>query len=291
MAALLAVVLVALAVAGDRAEAQAPLLVEQTSTGSFVRAVRMTIAPQGWIYIVDGDANTVFLYRNLTEDPTSIGGYGWTATTFDDPSGVATDGLNVLVSDRGNHRVQRFDRYLNYISSLSTRDTSIALMRFGYPRDVALSRRGDVFVLDGENLRVVKFSVTGQFDRSFGQNEQSGARLTNPVAIAVSGMDHVYILEPARLLEYDTFGNYVRTVEEGMVLDATGFCITPGGFLIVSPDRLVWVSEDGILLGSSLRTEIVTSIPLATLQDARVSGSSLYLLTASRLVVFQMMAD
>jgi hypothetical protein len=291
MAAVLAVVLLALSVAVEHARAQAPVLVEQLATGSFVRAVRVAIAPQGWVYIVDGDANAVYLYRSLTENPTWIGGYGWTATTFDDPSGVATDGLNVYVSDRGNHRIQRFDRYLNYISSLSTRDTSVAPMRFGFPRGIALSPQGDVFVIDGENLRVVKFSVTGEFDRAFGQNEQAGGRLTNPVAIGISSWDHVYVLEPARLLEYDNFGNYVRTVEEGMVLDATGLAITPTGFLIVSPDRLVWLSQDGILLGSLLRTEIIASTPLATLQDAAISGSRLFLLTASQIVVFRIMEN
>jgi DNA-binding beta-propeller fold protein YncE len=148
--------------------AQSSIPFETFSVGSFERATHIFAGKQGAIYVLDADQNKIFYFSDITQIPKSIGGFGWSAGSFDRPTGIATDGINVYVSDYGNHRIQRFDRNLNYISSFSTRDTSgQADMRFGYPLDVALSELGDLFVLDGENLRVLKFNPQQFFELSY----------------------------------------------------------------------------------------------------------------------------
>ena len=132
-----------------RAEPPDTMLVEQKTLGSFQRATRLITNPQGWIYVLDSERNLVVLMKGDEGPSSSVGGYGWSSTTFDEPTGLATDGLNVYVADRGNHRLLRFDRSLNFISSFVTRDTSLLAARFGSPLGVALSRLGDLFVLDG----------------------------------------------------------------------------------------------------------------------------------------------
>ena len=263
------------------------LLTELRSTGEFQHAFRLAINPQGAIYVADADRNQILLIADERTPAVSIGGYGWEASTFDRPTGLATDGLNLFVADQGNHRIQRFDRSLNFVSSFSTRDTSVSALRFGYPLGVALSRSGELFVLDGENLRVVKFGPTLRFERSFGDIDDQRARLRHPLKILVGSNDHVYVLEPDRLLEFDMFGHYLRAVGGGMFADAKSFALTPGGFLILSGEVIRWFSERGEQTGLVRLQHLITDVQLGTLEDAVIVGDQLYLLATNRLHVFR----
>jgi hypothetical protein len=86
----------------------------------------------GNILIVDTDRNTVRLFSSDTVLVREIGGSGWQNDQFDRPSGIwARNGIDVFVADYGNHRIQRFDRNLNYIStmtSIRTNDSGTRLM-------------------------------------------------------------------------------------------------------------------------------------------------------------------
>jgi hypothetical protein len=265
MAALPSIVtLLTIGISSLLASAPDTLLVEDRVLGSFQRATRLVINPQGWIYVVDADPNTVVLFRDQDSSPSFIGGYGWTATTLDQPSGIATDGLNVYVSDLGNHRVQRFDRFLNYISSFSTRDTDVVSARFGYPGGVALSRLGDLFILDTENLRVVKYIGSGRYERSFG------------------GLDHIYVLEPQRLLEFDYFGNYIQTIGVGVLGNARGFDVAGSGALVATSDTLYWFSERGEMTLAIPVRFIMTSVPIRDVSDIALVRDQLYVLTSKK---------
>jgi len=267
------------------------LLVEQKALGSFQRATRLITNPQGWTYILDAERNLVVLMKGEEESSSSVGGYGWSSTTFDQPTGLATDGLNLYVSDRGNHRLLRFDRSLNFISSFVTRDTSLLAARFGSPLGVALSRLGDLFVLDGENLRVVKFAASMQYERSFGDIDDQRSRLRQPIKILISPDDHVFVLEPDRLLEFDCFGQYLRVIGTGAFHDAKGFCFVRGGIIIVTPSVLFWFNDRGELVREVRATEIASGSPIGGMEDAVVGADRLVLLTSTQLHIVQISAS
>jgi DNA-binding beta-propeller fold protein YncE len=262
------------------------LFVEQRAVGSFQQASRLTVSPQGWIYVIDAERNAVFLLNERDSAVAAVGGYGWTATTFDRPTGIATDGLNVYVSDCNNHRIQRFDRFLNFVSSFSTRDTDAVTARFGYPLGVALSRLGDLFILDGDNSRVVKFVGSTVFERSFGGIDDQRGKLERPIKILVGSNDHVYVLEQGRVLEYDYFGNYVQTIGLGILSDAAGFDVGEGSIVVAAKDTLYWFSDRGQLLRLIPAATLLTSAPLGPLEDVALFRHRLYLLTSKRLFLF-----
>jgi len=266
-----------------RTEATDTTLVEQKALGSFQRATRLITNPQGWIYVLDADRDLVVLMKGEEEPSASVGGYGWSSTTFDQPTGLATDGLNLYVADRGNHRVMRFDRSLNFISSFITRDTSLLAARFGSPLGVALSRLGDLFVLDGENLRVVKFAANMQYERSFGDIDDQRSRLRQPVKILISPDDHVFVLESDRLLEFDYFGQYIRVIGVGSFHDARGFCLVRGGIIIVTPTTLCWFNDRGDLLREIPSAEIVSGSPVGIMEDVMGGADRILLLTSTQL--------
>ncbi|MGD0591367.1 MAG: NHL repeat-containing protein [Bacteroidota bacterium] len=261
--------------------------IEEFSVGSFERATRVFARTQGAIYVLDADQNKIFVFSDVTQSPRSIGGFGWSDGSFDTPTGIATDGINIYVSDYGNHRIQRFDRYLNYLSSFSTRDTSDIVSRFGYPLDVAVSELGDLLILDGENLRVLKFNPQQFFERSFGDIDAGKGKLKNPIKLVVT-TSRIFVGEKTRIVVFDYFGNYLSSIGDGIVSGLTGFAKSDNGLLLASPDTLWQFSQEGVFQKLILRSYLVTGEHIDRIQDIACIGNRLFILSPRRLHIFKM---
>jgi hypothetical protein len=263
------------------------VLVEEYSIGSFQNATRIVAGASGTLYVLDANTNTLALFPGAQDSPKIIGGFGWLPSSFDKPTGVATDGINVYVSDYGNHRIQRFDRDLNYISSLSTRDTSDAAVRFGYPLDIAMSEFGDLFVLDGENLRVIKFNSMRFFERSFGDINSGEGKLSNPIRLIVT-TSRIFVVERTRIAVFDYFGNFLGSIGEGVVSNLNGFTLLASGCLAVSDDTVWWLSREGVLQKSLPLNFIITGESIGKIQDVASAGERLFILSPKKIHVFKM---
>jgi len=263
------------------------VLVEDYAVGSFQRATRIVLGTQGSIYVLDADENKLSLFSNLQDAPKTIGGFGWSSSSFDTPTGVATDGVNVYVSDFGNHRIQRFDRNFNYISSLSTRDTSDVVSRFGYPLDIALSELGDLFILDGENIRVMKFNAQDSFERAIGDMNAGKGKLHNPIRLVATN-SRIFVSEKNKVLVYDYFGNYLGSVGEGIIHSLSGFTMLTNGILAASNDTIWWFTREGALQNISSLDNIISGERIDQIQDIASNGKQLFLLSLHRIHVFKM---
>jgi DNA-binding beta-propeller fold protein YncE len=241
----------------------------------------------GTIYILDADENKVSLFTNLQNAPITIGGFGWSSSSFDKPTGVATDGVNIYISDFGNHRIQRFDRDLNYISSLSTRDTSDVISRFGYPLDVALSEFGDMFILDGENIRVMKFNAQGSFERSFGDINAGKGKLQNPIRLIATN-SRIFVGDKNKVIVFDYFGNYLGSIGEGIINNLNGFTMLTNGLLVASNDTIWWFTREGALQKSSSLDNIIFEERINQIQDVACNGKQLFILSPHKIHVFKM---
>jgi hypothetical protein len=241
----------------------------------------------GTIYILDADENKVSLFSNLQDVPKTIGGFGWSSSSFDKPTGVATDGVNIYISDFGNHRIQRFDRDLNYISSLSTRDTSDVISRFGYPLDVALSEFGDMFILDGENIRVMKFNAQSSFERAFGDINAGKGKLQNPMRLVATN-SRIFVGEKNKVIVYDYFGNYLGSICEGIINNLNGFTMLTNGLLVASNDTIWWFTREGVLQRSSSLDNIISGERIDQIQDVACNGKQLFILSPHKIHVFKM---
>jgi hypothetical protein len=260
--------------------------VEEYSLGSFQRATRVVLGLNGAVYILDADQNKLTFFENPHESPVTIGGFGWSAGSFDNPTGLATDGVNVYISDYGNHRIQRFDRKLNYISSFSTRDTSDAASRFGYPLDVSLSEQGDFFILDGENLRVLKFNPLYYYERAFGSTNSGKGKLQCPIKL-IAANSRVYVGERNRIAIFDYFGNYLGSVGDGIISEVNGFTVTEGSIAAASNDTIWWFSPTGNLQESMSLNLLITDERIDRVQDISYSDNRLFILSPRRLHVFK----
>jgi hypothetical protein len=264
------------------------LFVSETSFGSFEQATRITVSPEGRTYVIDSRRNAVVVYKSPQDSPSVLGGYGWTSVTFDRPTGVATDGLNIYVSDYGNHRIQRFDRYSNFLSTLYTRDTTYAPARFGYPEGVALSNQGDLIILDSENLRVVEFSADSRFERSFGDLNTASGRLQNPIKVCSEGDQLIYVLEKSKILEFDFYGNYVRSFANNLHGDMVGGQATPRGIAAVCEDTLFWFDAEGALNAVTPLRTLIAEEPITSVQDIAFFDDQLFVLTPHKCYIFKL---
>jgi DNA-binding beta-propeller fold protein YncE len=204
----------------------------------------------GTVYIIDAPSATL---RVLNADFTLaavVGGPGWEEGRFDHPAAVwARNGLDIFVADYGNHRIQRFDRQLAFVSSLSTRESDNTDERFGYPRDVVLSPLGDLFVVDGENQRIVKIGGLSRVELTFGGFDAGRGKLNQPSRIAIGPSDRIYVLDEARILVYDIFGNFLTSLYEGMWKSPTALYADPERVLVVDDSKIFWFGSDEQLIG------------------------------------------
>ncbi len=182
--------------------------------GSFSEPLDLDHDIEGNLYVVDAGRDLVVKYSPRGDSLDATGGYGFGNEELDRPVAVyARRGTDVFVADYNNHRIQRFDRRLDYVTTLYTREDPDERVRFGYPLDVAVSRQGEMMVLDGENRRVVVFNPQGDFVRSFGDAVSAGGgRLVDPVSLELDDDDNVYVLDRGEIRVYDPFGAWLRTI-------------------------------------------------------------------------------
>ncbi len=217
-------------------------LVEVNRLSPDIPVSRITVSPSGRIYFVSRSTNQNGWVDDRTGRVTAVGGSGWGQDALDEPTGIALEALSVFVSDRNNQRVVRYDRDLRPVSELRTVDTTYVPARFAYPAGIAVNRRGDMGVLDGDSRELVVFDNTGRFLFRFGRDPRNGVVLRDPVDICVDGSGRWVILDRTMLVEVDEFGTLVYREElrenEQRAVDArSGWTVT--------------ADRDGLLLHTS----------------------------------------
>jgi len=284
----LIVLIAALALGGD-----VPLCQSQqadSAIGAFKDARAFSVDPFGNIYVIDGGTSELLKYGPDGTLLEKTGGYGWEQGTFDRPADIATpNGLDVYVADYGNHRIQRFDRNLNFVSTYSTRQEEEQPIMFGYPRSVAVSRFGSIFIVDGENKRIVKLTQEGSIEKVFGDIGSGAGKLSSPWRIRISSDDRVYVVDGNTVAVFDIFGNYLNRLGRGSFLDVRTLAVDQQRVHILDSCKMVTLEkEHSEKEYSEKEHSIVPHHPLEHIQgqlnsceviDMQFLGDVLYVLT------------
>jgi hypothetical protein len=218
----------------------------QTVDSLKISGTRIDVDLYGNIFVVDAARNLLSVYSSTTGDLLNqMGGEGWGNEQFDRPVGIsAWNGIDVFVADYGNHRIQRFDRGLNFISSFSTRGADDLDIRFGYPGDVVLSRLGDLFICDTENGRILKVNNLSQVEKIFGGYDAGAGRLVAPSQVEIGPKDVVYVLDENRILMFDVFGNFVQELMPGLFRRPSAIFATPDEVLVLDRGMLFLFDQE-----------------------------------------------
>jgi len=221
----------------------------------------------GNIFALDEGRNILTLFSNDYVKLRDVGGPGWENDQFDLPRGLwVRNGIDVFVADYGNHRIQRFDRNLNFVSSLFTRDNTNPEERFGYPTDVALSRLGDLFIADGENLRIVKVNRFSKVEITFGGFDAGKGRLNAPAQLEVGPKDNVYVLDKSRIVVFDSFGNFLHELAEGVFKEPTALFADNDGVVVL---------DSGVLYCFDKEERPISTIPIDSIPGVELAADDI----------------
>lgn len=255
----------------------------ENKIGHFVNASSFYINPAGFIYVSDINTNEITAIDTLGNLLRKIGGYGWSESAFDSPADVFADALKVFIADKNNHRIQRFDKNLNYNFQIFTRNSDVEAERFGYPLSAVMSNQGDVFILDSENSRIVKLDIFGNFLQNFGGYDYGNYALQKPVQLAVSTQNNIFVIDGDQIIMFDQYGNGTGKITG--VEEFTSIRIIFEWLTATSKDKIYVANlrrhemslKEVMLEGLEKKTEIVSAF---------IFNNKLYLLTKKEILIF-----
>jgi len=214
----------------------------------------LSIDPSGSIYISDTENNRILKFDKDGNHIKTVGGFGWEKEQFYTPVDIcASSALDVFVADYNNHRIQRYDKDLNYISSLYIDEKWDETFQFAYPKSMTVSIHGDLFIVDGENIRLLKFNSFGEPEVSFGDYSEGKGRLSDPVQITMSPKDRLYVSDSQanKILVFDYFGNYLSEIGNNFLKEPQGLYYSTSGLLFVADNgnkRITIFNPEGDLI-------------------------------------------
>jgi hypothetical protein len=281
---LFSVLIAAVLLSGDVCFSQSFRNALSVRLGSFHAAKKISIDPLGAMYIIEG-GTTQIIKRSLSDTAVhgSIGGYGWTDGAFDQPSDIiAPNGLDIFVADYGNHRIQRFDKNLSFVSTFSGVDEETSERKFGYVRSVALSRQGSLFIVDGENNRVLKITKNS-IETTLGDIGAGKGRLYKPQLVRVLDNDNVAVLDSDALVIYDYFGNYLNVLGKGLFHHVRSFTVEEHAMYVLDEKGIYAINNNATidtLMSFPANDQLAEDIPV----DLAMHGGVLYLLMTSCII-------
>ena len=256
----------------------------QGSIGTFNNASSMHINASGFLFITDSGNDDLYKMDTLGRVIKSTGGHGWAEATFDNPVDIFATALSIYVADKNNHRIQRFDKDLNPISSLYTRDNDDPNSRFGYPLSCVIVPQGDLFILDSENKRILKFDLFGNFIQNFGGYDYGKYALNNPIAMAGDFNNFIYVADGKTIFIYDQFGNGIGEIKG--TDDFVSINIIFDNMTINSKDKIYYYDL-------KQRTGVLENIKIDTdnnkeeIKSSLIFNKKLYVLTSKEIQIFQ----
>lgn len=248
------------------------------------------VSQSGEFYALDQLNNRLIRISKNGNVAGFIGGFGWQEEQFDSPSDIWVTSLDVFVADKNNHRIQRYDRELNFISILDGSE-GIGEGEFEYPGGVAQSARGNLYVSDPFNGKLLKYSREGNFLFEFGGIGYAEGNTIEPGSIGITPNEKVIVVDVARnvLLYYDEFGNYLLSRGEGIIKAPVSLSIGSDGdvFLLDIETNSIFIFHENGSAYSEIRLADFKSL-LTTPTDIAVKHDELYILDSRSNKILQL---
>ncbi len=254
------------------------------SYGDFNNAVSFYITANGLVYVCDKGDDEIILLDTLGNILKTFGGYGWSDDSFDNPVDVFADPLSVYVADKNNNSIKRLDKNLNYLSSFNRKESSNSEEQFGFPSSVAVSNQGDLYLIDTDNRRIIKFDIYGNFFQNFGGIDAGKFQLNDPSQLAISSANNIYVTDNKDIFIFDNFGNGIAKLQFENTLRSIRILFN--NLVITDTDNNIFYSNLKTGNGNVSRLEFDYSFKDVNISSALMLNSKLYILTANNIFVF-----
>lgn len=208
--------------------------------GQLAKPLGIDVDRAGNLYVADATLKVVMVYDRDGTFQRKIGG----PKVFDRLSSVAADpaGERLYAVDIGgvsseNHRVRVFDaRTGEHLYDIGKRGKGAG--EFNLPRDLAIGRDGQLYVVDSGNFRIQVFDAKGRYLQAFGNVGKQLGNFARPKEIAADRDGNIYVVDTA-------FGNFQVFNAEGdllMFVGARSEVDGPAKYMLPSS---IYVDEDG----------------------------------------------
>ncbi|MHB1686200.1 MAG: NHL repeat-containing protein [Ignavibacteriaceae bacterium] len=255
-----------------------------SSFGNFRSATSFSITSAGIFYVTDSGTDEVYKIDSLGNVLKDAGGYGWDNGLFDNPPDVFANPLLVYVCDKNNHRVERFDKDLNFVSLLYTHDSDDKSMRFGYPLGCSVSQQGDLYILDSENKRIIKFDLFGNYIQNFGGYDAGNYSLVDPLSLALAPNGNIFVIDKKRIVIFDQYGNGLKIINEDN--DFTGIRIIFNKLTINSKSE-IYYSNLNLPDFTLTKIDFGGNDEVKKIVSSLIFNDKLYILTQTKIFVYQ----
>jgi sugar lactone lactonase YvrE len=244
--------------------------------GSFNILKSVAVGPSGNIYATSQGGQGVVII-NGTDESVKIFGQNGTANgqfANGSPAGIALDAAEkIYVADRGNNRIQVFDKNGNFLSAHAVGsfpngididgsgkicvveegnhgfklfNSSFGLIKsvggavgsgngqFNSPDGVSFDQFGNFFIADRSNFRIQKFNTAGDFVLAFGTSGTLDGQFSEPTSVKVYNSE-VYVSDATnRLQVFDLNGVWKRKATYPAEGNYFGIAFTATGNLVLA---------------------------------------------------------
>lgn len=174
-----------------------PLPDDPATKDSFWGPRGIAVDSQGRVYIADTGNKRIVVFDSDGNYISEFGSAGFDPGQFDEPVGVAVsnDGT-VYVTDTWNQRIQSFIPSQDGTVFLPSMQWDVNAW-FGQSLDnkpfIAVGPNGDVFITDPEGFRIVQFTSTGQFVRTWGDYGVNADEIGLAAGVTVDPLGNVWV--------------------------------------------------------------------------------------------------
>ncbi len=196
-----------------------------------------------------------FSWDEKNSSPNNIGVSN--AASFNEPVSVALTPKNIFVSERGNNRIQKFDRDANFVLAFGGEGKTLG--RLNAPLGIACDRSNYVWACDSKNDRVQKFDANGNYMLEIGGFGYGSGKFNEPVDISIDSKGNIYVLDAGnkRITKFDEYGDVINEVSLKKIEGIKQACavavlldkIILAGVICADGSRLAAFNQDGSLAG------------------------------------------
>lgn len=145
---------------------------------------------------------------------------------------------HLLVVDKGNHRIERFDSDGNYLSTVGTHTDGADPNELDFPGEVELGPDGRIYVCDTHDHHIHVYDENGELIGTFGEFGTELEHLNHPTALELDGTGHLHVIDAgrSRVQVFNRHGDRVRSYGEfgdgegglrlptALLIDSRGLC-------------------------------------------------------------------